>query len=46
VETTQTALRFYQALGYARTNQSYIHPLIGQPAIVLAKRLRPSDRSS
>jgi N-acetylglutamate synthase-like GNAT family acetyltransferase len=46
VESTQTALRFYQALGYARTNESYIHPLIGQPAIVLAKRLQPPDRLS
>ena len=41
LETTQTALRFYQALGYVRTGQSYVLPLTGSPAIILSKCLRP-----
>jgi N-acetylglutamate synthase-like GNAT family acetyltransferase len=41
VESSQTALAFYQALGYARNSQNYNHPLTGSPAIVLAKQLRP-----
>jgi GNAT superfamily N-acetyltransferase len=39
VESSQTALRFYQSLGYVRTDQSYILPLTGSPAVVLAKQL-------
>jgi putative acetyltransferase len=41
VESTQTALRFYGALGYARSEQHYTLPLTGSPAIVLTKRLQP-----
>lgn len=45
VESSQTALAFYQAIGYARTDQNYTHHLTGSPAILLAKRLRPADPS-
>ena len=41
VESSQTALAFYQSIGYVRTDQNYIHQLTGTPAIVLAKRLEP-----
>ena len=34
--------RFYQSLGYERTDQSYIHPVTGSPALALAKQLRPA----
>jgi len=43
VESSQTALAFYQALGYVRTDHNYTHQLTGTPAIVLAKRLRRAD---
>jgi N-acetylglutamate synthase-like GNAT family acetyltransferase len=39
LESTQTALSFYRALGYARTDESYSLPLTGTPATVLRKRL-------
>jgi N-acetylglutamate synthase-like GNAT family acetyltransferase len=39
LESSQTALRFYQALGYVRSEQSYILPLTGSMAVVLSKRL-------
>jgi N-acetylglutamate synthase-like GNAT family acetyltransferase len=39
VESSQTALTFYQSLGYVRIDQNYILPLTGTPAVVLAKRL-------
>jgi N-acetylglutamate synthase-like GNAT family acetyltransferase len=43
LDSTQTALRFYETLGYARTDQSYIHPVTGAPALALKKRLQPAD---
>jgi N-acetylglutamate synthase-like GNAT family acetyltransferase len=43
LESTQTALRFYQALGYARSDESYTMPLTGTPATVLRKRLRQEE---
>lgn len=39
LESTWTALRFYRSLGYADTEESYILPLTGMPAMVLRKRL-------
>ena len=45
LDSTQTALRFYQSLGYQPTDQSYIHPVTAAPALALAKRLRPADPS-
>jgi GNAT superfamily N-acetyltransferase len=39
LESSQTALRFYQALGYVKTEQSYVLPLTGSMAVVLCKRL-------
>ena len=42
LDSTQTALRFYESLGYERTDQSYIHPVTGAPALALAKHLRPA----
>ena len=39
LETTQTALRFYQSLGYVKSEQSYPLALTGAPATVLTKRL-------
>lgn len=41
LDTTQTALQFYQGLGYAINEDSYTLPLTGMPAMVLTKRLRP-----
>ena len=41
LETTQTALRFYERLGYVKSEQSYLLPLIGLPATVLRKVLEP-----
>jgi N-acetylglutamate synthase-like GNAT family acetyltransferase len=46
LETSQTALRFYQALGYVRSEESYVLPLTGAPAMVLRKRLRPLEISN
>src|SRR5262245_14278205 len=43
VESSQTALRFYQSLGYVRTDLSYPLKLTGSPAIVLVKRLQTPD---
>jgi N-acetylglutamate synthase-like GNAT family acetyltransferase len=40
LETTQTALRFYQSLGYVKSEQSYPLALTGAPATVLTKNLR------
>jgi N-acetylglutamate synthase-like GNAT family acetyltransferase len=42
LETTETALRFYQALDYAISEHSYTLPLTGIRATVLTKRLRRS----
>jgi N-acetylglutamate synthase-like GNAT family acetyltransferase len=39
LETTQTGLRFYQGLGYVRTDESYPLSLTGMPATVLRKNL-------
>jgi len=39
LETTQTALRFYQSLGYVRSEESYPLSLTGMPATVLRKNL-------
>ena len=39
VESTITALRFYEKVGYVRTGEGPIHPLTGAPAIILSKRL-------
>ena len=43
LESTRTALRFYAALGYARTDESYLLPLTGTPAMVLRKRLETEE---
>jgi N-acetylglutamate synthase-like GNAT family acetyltransferase len=40
LETTQTALRFYQGLGYVKSEESYPLSLTGSPATVLRKSLR------
>jgi N-acetylglutamate synthase-like GNAT family acetyltransferase len=45
LETTRTALPFYQALGYVKTERSYVLPLTGLAATVLSKRLRASEIS-
>lgn len=45
LDSTKTALRFYQSLGYQPTDQGYIHPVTAAPALTLAKRLRPDDPS-
>jgi len=39
LESTRTALRFYEARGYAKVPETYILPLTGTTAVVLAKRL-------
>jgi GNAT superfamily N-acetyltransferase len=39
LDCTQTALRFYQELGYALNERSYVMPLTGTQATVLTKRL-------
>jgi GNAT superfamily N-acetyltransferase len=44
LETTQTALRFYQSLGYIDSEESYPLPLTGEPATVLRKTLQSSPR--
>ena len=41
LDTTQTALRFYQGLGYAISEHSHTLALTSTPATVLTKRLRP-----
>ncbi len=43
LESTQTALRFYLALGYVKSEQNYV---AGSPATVLSKHLRASEKSS
>jgi GNAT superfamily N-acetyltransferase len=43
LDSTQTALAFYRALGYERTDHDYTHPVTCAPALVLAKRLQPAD---
>jgi N-acetylglutamate synthase-like GNAT family acetyltransferase len=40
LETTQTALRFYQSLGYVKSEESYPLSLTGSPTTVLRKSLR------
>jgi N-acetylglutamate synthase-like GNAT family acetyltransferase len=42
LETTQTALRFYQSLGYIKSAESYPLSLTGLPATVLRKNLESS----
>jgi GNAT superfamily N-acetyltransferase len=44
LESTQTALRFYLALGYAESERSYARPLTPPSATVLSKRLRASEK--
>jgi N-acetylglutamate synthase-like GNAT family acetyltransferase len=39
LETTQTALRFYQSLGYVKSEETYPLSLTGSPATVLRKNL-------
>jgi N-acetylglutamate synthase-like GNAT family acetyltransferase len=39
LESSKTALRFYQELGYAKSEQSCIPSLTASPATVLSKRL-------
>ena len=41
LDSTQTALRFYQSLGYERTGAGDIHPVTRAPALALSKQLRP-----
>jgi N-acetylglutamate synthase-like GNAT family acetyltransferase len=43
LESSQTALKFYQALGYVKSEQSYILPITGSPAIVLTKKIQPPE---
>jgi N-acetylglutamate synthase-like GNAT family acetyltransferase len=43
LESTKTALRLYQSLGYRRSPQTYTQPLTGSPAIVLRKSLRREE---
>ena len=43
LDSTQTALAFYLSLGYERTDRHAIHPVTRAPALVLAKRLQPTD---
>ena len=45
LEASQTALRSYWALGYTPSEESYVLPLTGAPAIVLRKRLRALEIS-
>jgi N-acetylglutamate synthase-like GNAT family acetyltransferase len=44
LETTRTALRFYQSLGYINSEESYPLPLTGEPATSLRKTLQSSPR--
>jgi N-acetylglutamate synthase-like GNAT family acetyltransferase len=46
LESSQTALRFYQALGYVKSEQRYVLPLTGSSATVLSKHLRASESSN
>jgi N-acetylglutamate synthase-like GNAT family acetyltransferase len=39
VESSKTALCFYEKAGYVSTRESPIHPLTGTPATILSKRL-------
>jgi len=41
LETTQTALRFYQSLGYVKSDETHPLSLTGSPATVLRKNLKP-----
>jgi hypothetical protein len=41
LEATQTALPFYKRLGYVKSRQTCLLPLIGSPATVLKKSLGP-----
>ena len=43
LETTKTALRFYESRGYVRSDESYMLSLTGTPATVLSKRLPPES---
>jgi GNAT superfamily N-acetyltransferase len=42
LETTQTALPFYQSLGYVKSGETYPLSLTGSPATVLRKNLKTS----
>jgi GNAT superfamily N-acetyltransferase len=46
LETTQTALPFYQALGYVKSPKTYVLPLTGSSATVLTTRLRAPKAAS
>lgn len=46
LESTQTARRFYRALGYVESAESYLLPLTGTPATVLRKSLITTERRS
>lgn len=41
LESSKTAVRFYEALGFVRTAETYHLPLTGTAAIVMVKRLHP-----
>jgi len=41
LETTQTGLRFYESLGYVKSEQTYPLSLTGLPATLLRKVLEP-----
>jgi N-acetylglutamate synthase-like GNAT family acetyltransferase len=45
LETTQTALRFYQRLGYVKTEETYPLSLTGLPATVLRNNLESPQGS-
>jgi N-acetylglutamate synthase-like GNAT family acetyltransferase len=46
LESTQTALRFYVALGYAKNERTDLLPLTGSSATVLSKQLEAPEESN
>lgn len=46
LETTRTALPFYEALGFTKAPTTYVLPLTGTMATVLVKRMNRRQRSS
>lgn len=43
LEATQTALPFYESLGYVKSPRTYLLPLIASPATGLRKSLGPPE---
>jgi N-acetylglutamate synthase-like GNAT family acetyltransferase len=46
LESTQTALRFYLALGYVNSEQTHVPLPTGSPATLLSKHLRTPEESN